>query len=592
MASTERSEFAAQVKAATNLADLFREFGHDLKGSGHTLECCCPFHNEKTPSCKVHPDDNYWKCFGCGKGGDCFDFVMLSDNCEFPAALDKLADKAGLSDKPLTVQELAAYKHLPETFLRSLGVKEFAGGVVIPYFTAGKKAARARLRHSLRGKKRFTWGRKEFDGKTFQIVPYGVWKATGGAVLFIVEGETDCWAGWHHGINVLGLPGAENVKCLERDHVRYGKVIVIQEPGEAGAKFVQNVGLRLQAVGFEGEALSTPLGCKDMSELHINGGWNEGIHEAVEIAVPITVETPGDYTVLNEINDDISGKRRNIPIPDCPALTAAHAMLPGCITLLAGAPGASKTFCVLEWASKWFEYGEPVGVLALEKYATFHYRRILAMWTRAGWMTLPERVKERNVEALELEQSFRPLYKAMRDAQFLTLVPNDVDATCAWILAWMERTYASGKKILIVDPISLMQQTEGSRNIATDQNEFIAKAKVLNETHGGRLILVSHPTKDCGSEQPQEKFIMGSSIFSRATDTVMWLQPHERTPGKFWPLDAHGEPSYEYKQPEPVAFNRTMWILKKRNAPMHSVQIAMHFDGASLSHIERGFIDG
>lgn len=594
MISQDRSEFAQSVKSATSIADLFREFGHDLKGSGHTLECLCPFHTEKSPSCKVHPDDGYFKCFGCGKAGDCFEFMMLQQKCDFPTAVRALGDRVGLSDRPLVISELAAFKALPEQFLRALGCKECAAGVVIPYFTKDKKQARARIRHTLKGKKRFTWGAKSFANSTHDlpIIPYGVWKATGGAVLFIVEGESDCWAGWVHGINVLGLPGAEYAKCLELDHVRYGKVIVIQEPGEAGAKFVQNVGRRLQGIEFEGEALSTVLGCKDLSELHILSGtaWTEGITEAIEIAVPIVVETPGDYTVRHELQDDISGKRRNIPFPDCPALTSSHAMLPGCITLLCGSAGASKTFLSEEWGYKWFEAGESVALLELEKYGTFHYRRVMAMRARASWITLPEHVKRRPEEALMIEGAFRPVYNDMRAKGFITLVPNEDSATGPWILKWMVKQYEAGRKILIIDPISLMQKRTDSRSIADDQREFIDEAKKLNEAHGGRLILVSHPTKDLGDERPQEKFIMGATEFFRATDTVLWLQPHEKQPCKFNPLDDFGQPMDVFPSPNPELYNRTMWVLKKRNAPMHSTMIGMQFCGGTLSHIERGFL--
>lgn len=593
MVSDLRSEFAQQVKSATNLRDLFTEYGHDLRGTGHTLECLCPFHNEKSPSCKVHPEDGYFKCFGCGKSGDVFEFVMLADQCDFPAAVQKLADKAGLSEKPLTVQELAAFKHLPEAFLRTLGVKEFAGGVVIPYWTASKKAARARLRHSLRGKKRFTWGRRDFDGKALQIVPYGVWRGGSGAVLLIVEGETDCWAGWNYGEHVLGLPGAENVKCLELAHIeKYARLIVIQEPGDAGEKFVRNVARRAKAVGYIGSVSGTSLiDSKDLSDLHIKapGKFCETLFDSLQKAVEVRVDVPSDYTVADEIADDISGKRRNIDFPDCPALSTSLAMLPGNILLLCGAAGASKTFATLEWAYKWFLFGEQVAVLELEKYGTFHYRRIMAMWAKAEWMMTPYQVKTRPDEARVVEVAFRPMYNEMRKAELVSTVPDGQDATGAWILAWMERMYDSGRKILIIDPISLMQQ-EGNR-ADDDQRNFIGRAKTLNEKHGGRLILVSHPTKDQGEAPPQEKYIAGAANFMRATDSVFWLQPHDREVSVFWPLDDSGIPFVDGPTPAQKPYNRTMWVLKKRNAYMHRTHIAMNFDRDSLSHMERGFIE-
>lgn len=56
--------------------------GHyiDLKKKGTLLEACCPFHDEKTPSFVVNPSKGIFKCFGCGKGGNSFQFVQLYKN--------------------------------------------------------------------------------------------------------------------------------------------------------------------------------------------------------------------------------------------------------------------------------------------------------------------------------------------------------------------------------------------------------------------------------------------------------------------------------------------------------------------------------
>ncbi len=82
-----------KVREATDLVALFGE-RVPVRQRGRDFWCCCPFHNEKTPSCKIDPSTQLWHCFGCGEGGDVFGFVMKMDDVNFPDAVRMLADRA------------------------------------------------------------------------------------------------------------------------------------------------------------------------------------------------------------------------------------------------------------------------------------------------------------------------------------------------------------------------------------------------------------------------------------------------------------------------------------------------------------------
>jgi len=90
-------DFAAQVKSSVDIVSVVGEYVRLKKvGATQSYTGLCPFHTEKTPSFRVHSNHQFYKCFGCGQGGDVFKFVQEIERISFFEALKLLAERSGI----------------------------------------------------------------------------------------------------------------------------------------------------------------------------------------------------------------------------------------------------------------------------------------------------------------------------------------------------------------------------------------------------------------------------------------------------------------------------------------------------------------
>lgn len=89
-------EFIEEVRLANEIIDVISEY-ISLKPRGKNFFGLCPFHNEKTPSFSVDPQKQLYHCFGCGEGGNVFNFIMAQERLDFIEAVKFLAERKGIS---------------------------------------------------------------------------------------------------------------------------------------------------------------------------------------------------------------------------------------------------------------------------------------------------------------------------------------------------------------------------------------------------------------------------------------------------------------------------------------------------------------
>ncbi len=120
----------AEIRERTDLVSLIGE-SVALKRAGVQFKGLCPFHPEKSPSFHVHPDRQFFKCFGCGASGDAIGFVMKLEGRSFPEALRFLAERAGIELAAEDAREDDGVRHARLERERLHAIVEAAAGFFV-----------------------------------------------------------------------------------------------------------------------------------------------------------------------------------------------------------------------------------------------------------------------------------------------------------------------------------------------------------------------------------------------------------------------------------------------------------------------------
>jgi DNA primase len=86
-----------EIRQRADIVDVVGQYVALREAGNGRWKACCPFHDEKTPSFYVSRDKGFYKCFGCGKAGDVFKFLIETENITFPEAKRMLAERYGVA---------------------------------------------------------------------------------------------------------------------------------------------------------------------------------------------------------------------------------------------------------------------------------------------------------------------------------------------------------------------------------------------------------------------------------------------------------------------------------------------------------------
>ncbi|MCX5907806.1 MAG: DNA primase [Deltaproteobacteria bacterium] len=99
-------EKITEIKGKASIVEIISDFV-SLKKSGKNHLGLCPFHAERTPSFTINEEKGIFHCFGCGAGGNLFNFLMRANNLNFPEAVKEVARRYGIAlpQRELSVEE-------------------------------------------------------------------------------------------------------------------------------------------------------------------------------------------------------------------------------------------------------------------------------------------------------------------------------------------------------------------------------------------------------------------------------------------------------------------------------------------------------
>ena len=342
---------------------------HGAKKSGKAIAFRCVRHTDSTSSAWL--GDHAWGCSACG-----FTEPLATLGEALGVALPDDAAPSGL-----TLHEYAERKGLSLAGLAKAGVEERVGKygdaiIAMPY----RRADGTVIRTKCRTRKGTFWER---DGEGTPLYGQDVLASSPAGPVLVVEGESDCHAGWQRGVTVVGLPGASQWKPDYAALLTGREVIVWQEPDEGGATMVAAISASLPKARILRDVKHRDQIMKDLCDLHQSvqshgDDWATVWQGIINTTTPIGAESPavtfdsitGD--TLSQMLDEKLAPVDAVPTPleqwnkACGSSGGGVGVARSWLITIGANTGTGKSLIGINLAARAIEHGETVTFISLE----------------------------------------------------------------------------------------------------------------------------------------------------------------------------------------------------------------------------------
>ena len=526
------------------LAQAVTKWG--AKKQGKAIAFRCPRHADRTASAWL--GDHAWGCAACG----------------FTEPFGTLAEALGVTlpedhRRGLTLTEYADRKGLSLSTLAAAGVEERVGKygdaiIAMPYRDAEGRTLRTKFR-TVKG----TFWDKDGEGTPL----YGqdvLAKMDPSDPVLIVEGESDCHAGWQRGLCVVGLPGASQWRSEYAPLLTGRTVYVWQEPDEGGATLVAAIARDVPKAKVIREVTLDGDPVKDLCDLHMKLSdprrFTEKMDGLFRSATPIGAEGPamafdaivGDTLLQLEAQKTAPIDAVPTPLPlwnaMCRGAGGGIGLARGWFITIGANTGTGKSLMGLNLAAHAVTHGEVVTYVSLEMGRDELATRYLAIASKAP--------------VAELEQG--PGYKA-ETFQRASRMVNGVQEMSGGYITMNRRPLS--KLSDVVACIKYYHETVGSRYFVVDYLQLIWTANA-HSIHD-RMELVSHQLRDL--THSLNVTMVALSQFNRQTSAARAERPVAQglMGGSAIENDSHQVLLFDHSRFERAGTLGNTWLIMDKN---------------------------
>jgi len=571
----------------------------ELERSGAKIigaKVLCPWHEDRNPSGSIFKgEDGAWrfKCFACQVSGDVFDLQARRESRDVADVLGDMAGNVGnpsswpvAAEKPrvLTFPSLAAFKAHTWRGKTLEAVYEYTH----PQSGAIELLVARYCKDS--GGKDFYQLRPCAAGAGFEMLapekPWPIYnraRLAGADVVVVVEGEKCVEA--LHGVGLVATtsPGGAGKAAYADWRPLAGKSVYLwPDNDDPGRKHMADAAAVLEKLAPAPRLYLV----EPEREYPIEPKWDaadfiEALGERppeekrrfVEDLLKTARPLGASGELRQVLEKTFSGQWRDIALP-WPAISRlSRPLLPESITILAGGPGATKSFLLLQAAIHWHKAGVPFAVYLLEESRSFHLARVLALESGESRLLDDGWLRQNPDCARALFEEHQPFLDAFGKCIW---TPGDgVSLEYPALAKWVDDRAANGIRVIGIDPLTMAEC--GRMKPWEAAAVFMQRTKRALATYGASAVLVSHPTKLGQGRELAD--LAGGAAFSRFASTVLWLDRFEEKTGQVIRADGAAQTAI---------WNRTVRIVKTRNGRGTGVRVALFFDPHTLRSAEKG----